>query len=328
MSSPGPSESNHPPGGTLDSGLAVELPNEIQRIIFEHAASLDGKCALRLCQVAKYVYTWVRPILYQRIVMQDPRSAISFFKTLRTKPRGHFEPMIRSLAVESTVTLPQAKAILVECSRRILLLTIFRKGSSRERILHYIKSPYLKRLTMVCHRDWDPNERQFGQPNAQYDIPVGLVASLTHLAIIIDYESGSWIHLVSALLASVYPDNDTYVIAYSAFQNLTHVATSVQGLNHNVRIRRVAQKLRYFAILEPREYSLPQHERLVARVRTLERSAEYPMAAPRSMVILRDLGDPHVWKVQDSFRPSDFWKEVERLVDGGFISDRGERWYV
>ncbi|KAF8902930.1 hypothetical protein CPB84DRAFT_822061 [Gymnopilus junonius] len=257
---------------------------------------------------------------------RHPRPPISHsFKTLRLKPRGYFESIIRSLAIESTVTLPQAKAILVESSRQIVLLTLFRKGSSKENILDYIKSPHLRRLTMVCHRDW-PDVRHIDQQNAQYDIPVGLVASSTHLAIIVDYDNGNWIHLDDALHALRSPNKPPYTIAYSAFQNLTHVATSLFGLNHTVRIRKVAQKLRYFAVLEPQGYPSAQHEQLVTRIRKLDKSAEYPLARSLSMVILKDLGDPHTWKVQDWFRPSDFWKKVETLVDGGLVSDQGERW--
>ncbi|KAF8902929.1 hypothetical protein CPB84DRAFT_822906 [Gymnopilus junonius] len=311
-----------PVTSALDPQLTVELPNEIQQLIFEYAASSDGKCALRLCQISRYVYTWIHPILYQRVVIQDPQSAVSFFKTLRSKPRGYFEPMIRSLAIASTVTLPQARASLVECSRRILLLTLFRKKTSKEKFLDYIKSPYLKRLTMVCFEDAEYN----GLPTAQYEIPLGLLASLTHLALVFDYWVGTWPHLSSALLASRYPDNALYATAYSSFQTLTHVALPVYGLDHNMMIRKMAKKLRYLAIVEPRGYTPEEHRQLVVNVKAYERSAEYATAVPRSMVILRDLGDPSVWKVQDSFRPSKFWKKVEKLVDEGYLSDQGEKW--
>ncbi|PPQ65430.1 hypothetical protein CVT26_000082 [Gymnopilus dilepis] len=305
--------------------FVFELPNEIQRIIFEYAATLDGKCAFRLCQVAKYVNTWIHPILYQRVVLQDPQAAVSLFQTLRSKPRGYFEPLIRSLAFASTVTLPQARALLVECSRRLLLLTVFRKSSSKERILDYVKTPYLRRLTMVCRRDWAPGIRFMGSPNAQYDIPLGIVASLTHLAIVVDHDYGNWNHLSQATMAPMYPNNETYVSAYSAFQNLTHVATSVKALTHQLKIKRVAKKLKYFAILEPKECTEGEHQQLLLRVRTIEKDASYH-GAPRCMVILKDLGDPEAWDVTDSFRPSEFWKMVERLVDEGYISDREEKW--
>ena len=205
------------------------------------------------------------------------------------------------------------------------MLTIFRNARSKEKILDYVKTPFLKRLTMVCHRDWPPEERWFGFPNAQYDIPVGLIGNLTHLAIVVDYDMGSWFSLNAAFYLDAYPDHPVNLGAYAAFQNLTHAATSSKALQHNVRIRKVAKNLRYFAILEHRDATEEEHAALVGKVRGMETTYEYP-SVPKSTVILKDLGDPDVWKVTDSFRPSELWRKVEKLVADGYISDREERW--
>ncbi|KAF8971126.1 hypothetical protein BDZ97DRAFT_1341106 [Flammula alnicola] len=82
-------------------------------------------------------------------VLRSLYAASCLLQTFRSKPRAYFENIVKSLAFDSTVTLSQAKPILVELSRRILLFSMFRTNEAPETFLGYIWSPYLRRLTMI-----------------------------------------------------------------------------------------------------------------------------------------------------------------------------------
>ncbi|KDR75033.1 hypothetical protein GALMADRAFT_248885 [Galerina marginata CBS 339.88] len=285
---------------TDDSEKVFDLPNEIQRPIFEYAARMDGRCAFNLAQVAQYVHAWTQPILYERVVVRNPHAASCLFRTL-------------------SVTLPQAKPLLSELSRRLIVFSLFRIRDFASPFLKFIKSPHLRRITLVCRCGDSSSRPSYAAP---YQIPQFLLSSLTHITIVIDYRHGYWNELMSAsLVTSTNIPSSSNVAAYSAFQNLTHFAISTPILNDIIQIRTVAKNLRYFVILEPCNFSQSEHSKILRKIRSWEYQGH-------STLVLKDLGSPELWSIDDSFRPSNFWKEVEGLVKEGYISDQEERWQL
>ncbi|KDR75031.1 hypothetical protein GALMADRAFT_69601 [Galerina marginata CBS 339.88] len=297
------------------NGFIFDLPNEIQRPIFEYAAKLDGRCAFNLGQVARYVYLWIQPILYERIVVRSPRAASCLLRTFRSKPRGYFERITKSLAFDNSVTLQQAKPILAECSRRIFLLSLFRTSNAEDSFLKFVRSPFLRRLTLVFSEQDD--QAPFLYRLAPYEMPFELLSSLTHLAIVIEYSHGPWMNLVLASQFSMNANITSYMNAQAAFQNLTHFAISSARFFAVVPIKKIAHNIRYFGVLAPCNLSQWGSDALIQSVRG---------TGDHSIVVLYDLGVADSWNVLDSFAPSEFWKTIEHLVDGGYISDKGEKW--
>nr|GAT51678.1 predicted protein [Mycena chlorophos] len=62
----------------------LDLPVELERIIFEMAARADVGTALKLVRVAHRVRDWVEPIIYQTVVVSRPSEELRLFRTERT----------------------------------------------------------------------------------------------------------------------------------------------------------------------------------------------------------------------------------------------------
>ncbi|KAF7319175.1 hypothetical protein HMN09_00254000 [Mycena chlorophos] len=61
----------------------LDLPVELERIIFELAARADIGTALKLVRVAHRVRDWVEPIIYQTVVVSRPSEELRLFRTER-----------------------------------------------------------------------------------------------------------------------------------------------------------------------------------------------------------------------------------------------------
>ncbi|KAF8902933.1 hypothetical protein CPB84DRAFT_1905429 [Gymnopilus junonius] len=291
-----------------------DLPVELHREIFEFAARLDGRCAFRLTQVARYVHVWIQPILYERVVLRSPEAAKTFIRTLRSKPFRYFEPLIKSLAFDSSIPTAQAKPILVECSKRLILLSIFREGDSPGIFMPFISSPILRRLTLV---ERGPKSEH---PRRVYKIRPEVYSSLTHLVIVSDLHQSLWDNLSTNACIRPWGTPENEKAGKLALQSLTHLAVTVNAIYGEMEIdliRQVAEKLRYLALLEPSNIATGKHEQLLMFLRAMDQ---------RFIVLIRDMGSADSWQVDDCFRPSQFWTKVENLVDSGYVSDRGDRW--
>ncbi|KAJ2925633.1 hypothetical protein H1R20_g11460, partial [Candolleomyces eurysporus] len=79
-----------------------DLPQDIGRIIFEIAASLDLQTGAFCALVSKQVKTWVEPVLYRYIRIKDRKSLEYLSRTIRkpdsTKPHAFFASHVKSLA--------------------------------------------------------------------------------------------------------------------------------------------------------------------------------------------------------------------------------------
>lgn len=117
----------------------VDLPHEIQRLIFEMAARSPRGAGFNLTQVAHYVYTWFiathyhrcpqncsldspqdRTNSYERIEIPSSRFAWSLLQTIRTKDRAFLDSTVRALAVSGDLNLRCAKLIFAACSQGIV----------------------------------------------------------------------------------------------------------------------------------------------------------------------------------------------------------------
>ncbi|KAJ7017167.1 hypothetical protein C8F04DRAFT_1157365 [Mycena alexandri] len=123
----------------------LDLPVELEREIFELAASTDVGTALRLATVARRVQAWVEPIIYSRVVVahapevdriaQQSRAILAgriarvhaskktpkeaqiprFIRTIPLRPASFFSRHVKSLHV-GNLTEPELVAALSACT--------------------------------------------------------------------------------------------------------------------------------------------------------------------------------------------------------------------
>jgi len=259
--------------------------------------------------------------LYARVVVRSAHSGNCLLRTIRDRPRGYFNPFVKSLAFGQGVPDAQVKAILAEF-RRIIIFSIFRLSGKSEKFVRYIRSPYLRRLTIVCL--WENSAGRGPPPDLPiHELPVGPMSLLTHFAVIVDYfhPRGVWHSPIPGLPS---PTSMT-PLTPNPYENLTHFATCSDRWGSMIDLPTVAKKLRYFAVLE-RGWMLPlplsTHASLVRSMQSI--------GDPRFVIIqgmaYNPYGEPSSWNIDDCFAPSGFWNKVERLVDEGFLSDQGDRW--
>ncbi|KAJ7665897.1 hypothetical protein DFH06DRAFT_262227 [Mycena polygramma] len=121
----------------------LDLPVELEREIFELAASTDVRTALRLAIVARRVQAWVEPIIYSRVVVAHPpgvsaqtqysRSilrtarrlksskepnqipALRFIRTIPFRPASFFARHVKCLQI-GNLSEPELITILSACT--------------------------------------------------------------------------------------------------------------------------------------------------------------------------------------------------------------------
>jgi len=312
-----------------DRHIGIEFPNELQNLIFDYAARSDGRCARELVQVSQYVNQWwvafnirivtqisfwnrINPILYERIVVRGPQSAMCLLRTIRERPRGYFTSFIKSLAFSDDVMLPLVKPILAEFSKSIIVFTVFRTSDSPDNFLQFVRSPYLRRLTLVHKRV--PGSRPYLWENP-YEIPSDMVSLLTHLAVVIDYQHGGWRTLTEATRRHNRDHADPDLMA--PFRNLTCFAVSHLCWTSTKDLRLIAKNLRCFAILGSEATRGEENERTLKAMVKLQ---------DRRFILISKYGRPGDWSVDNAFTPSNFWMQIEAMVSQGYISDEGALW--
>ncbi|EDR12200.1 uncharacterized protein LACBIDRAFT_323297 [Laccaria bicolor S238N-H82] len=301
-------DETHPPATTN-----IDLPHEIQRLIFEMAARSHRGAGFNLIQVAHFVYTWIEPILYERIEILGSSVAPSLLRAIRMKDPAFLHSTVRALAISGDVDLKYVKPIFA-ASRGIVSFSPWGIAVNPLIYLPFIRSPYLRRLALIS-----------GPPHdSAFNIPTEMLTKLTHVVVVSNFSWTSWIDLDRALnlksTASSAPvasltATPTTLASFAAFQNLTHFAVAQRYWPHISNIREVAQKLRYFVILSQSDALV--HRDIIMR-------AVLSLNDRRLVVVnMKHFWD---WPQGDSRFVTTFWDKVETLVSGGFISDQGDRW--
>ncbi|PPQ98729.1 hypothetical protein CVT24_003437 [Panaeolus cyanescens] len=295
-----------------------DFPNEIQFVIFHRAARSHSSCAYTLTLVSRHVHEWIQPILYEHVVIRNPRAAMCFYRTIKSRPKGYIESFVKTLAFDSSVKLADAKPILARCSSNITTFLSFRKTDSPHSLVELLdERATLQRLTLV----YQHSPMLISTPMEQrYEIPSKIVTSLTHLIAVFDLSS-HWSDITRELLraSDTRSTKPSVPAAFAKFQNLTHVAFPSNAWWNFSPIQEVATKLQVLAVLEPANCSPIKHSQLLNTIRA---------TGDRRLIIVEKLGTASLWRVdsEDCWGPYDFWERIQGLVDLGYISDSGERW--
>ncbi|PPQ72983.1 hypothetical protein CVT24_000296 [Panaeolus cyanescens] len=92
-----------------------DLPLELQREIFVAAADLHPGSALRLVLVARKVYSWIQPLIYETVVLGTTDTAL-FLRTMDTLPIDFLALHVRNLCLSVSVGARDALKILRTCT--------------------------------------------------------------------------------------------------------------------------------------------------------------------------------------------------------------------
>ena len=295
--------------------VAIKLPNEIQRIIFEIATKLDGRCAYRLILVAKYVHDWIAPILYERVVIRDEKAAYHLLRSIQSYGPNHFLPLTKSLSVGRQIPHKLIKPLFTRLSKAVISFTIFRDMEDPDHLLRYVRSPFIRRLTLIY---LDPLGRRF-------EIPLDISSSISHLAYITHTSHGGFNMSHAIKIASAIQRNDIAWLNTLAlplpplppFHRLTFIAVSRERWPTTFGILNLAPELKCFALLLPKNSIMQQ---ISQSIQTIKQTRD-----PRVVVITR-YGHPVEWRIDDGFTPSNFWTVVEDLSRNRYLCDDGERW--
>ncbi|GJJ14575.1 hypothetical protein Clacol_008840 [Clathrus columnatus] len=76
-----------------------DLPQDLVRLIFEHAAVMSSKAAISLTLVSRQVRGWVEPILYHTVVLWTSQSVNLFRVPFNSKPMSFFAHHVRNLFI-------------------------------------------------------------------------------------------------------------------------------------------------------------------------------------------------------------------------------------
>ncbi|KAF9527388.1 hypothetical protein CPB83DRAFT_895400 [Crepidotus variabilis] len=301
--------------------FSIELPNELQEIIFKTAARSDGRCALNLLKTARFVHDWVYTILYERVTLCSSASAHCLLRTLRNQytPRNYALkrdislPKPLSLTLSYDISQSQAKPIFSQLSKGLITYTIFRTLKNSDHYLWFMKSPFIRRIVLIYQIHSEESSHPVGQYPQEEEIPVGVLSSLSHFALVSDHLRGGC-SLRTAFSIAGTPG----ATLQSPFLRLTCFATSwTRWRTTWPGIIQHAKALRYFAILGPANSQLT--ESVLKHLR--------PRKDPRFVFISRGgYGEPNSWKAEDGFSPSSFWSTIEALVKDHYMCDDGEKW--
>ncbi|KAF8966631.1 hypothetical protein BDZ97DRAFT_622358 [Flammula alnicola] len=90
------------------------LPVELQREIFVVAANAERGGALRLVLVARRIYSWVQPHIYDMVTLGSDDTAL-FLRTMETVPPEFFASHVKKLCLSVSVSAANAERILSVC---------------------------------------------------------------------------------------------------------------------------------------------------------------------------------------------------------------------
>lgn len=251
-------------------------------------------------------------------MIRNPRAAICFYRTIKSRAKGYIESLVKTLAFDSSVKLADAKPILVRCSKNLTTFYNFRKTDSPHSFVELLdERTTLQRLTLV----YQHSPMLISTPMEQrYEIPSRIVTSLTHLIAVFDLSS-HWSDITREVLraSDTRSTKPSVPTAFAKFQNLTHVAFPSNAWWNFSPIQEVATNLLVLAVLEPADCGQIKHAQLLSTIRA---------TGDRRLIIVKDLGTPSYWKLdsEDCWGPHDFWTRIQGLIDIGCITDSGDKW--
>ncbi|SJK96926.1 uncharacterized protein ARMOST_00175 [Armillaria ostoyae] len=93
-----------------------DLPIELEREIFELAATLYPGSAYHLTTISKRVQIWMEILIYQTVVLDLPKSRTNLFlRTVDSRPASFFASRVKNLYL-TFVSFPQAWKVLSVCT--------------------------------------------------------------------------------------------------------------------------------------------------------------------------------------------------------------------
>ncbi|KAJ7489319.1 hypothetical protein FB451DRAFT_686851 [Mycena latifolia] len=106
---------------------APVFPPELEREIFETAAVRHRNTIPALLRVARRVLTWIEPLLYRVIRLDDASMAHAVRRAMQTKPAGFFQKSVRYVSFVSSplsvLSVEETYALLRLCPRILSLHT-------------------------------------------------------------------------------------------------------------------------------------------------------------------------------------------------------------
>ncbi|TRM70324.1 hypothetical protein BD626DRAFT_392039 [Schizophyllum amplum] len=95
--------------------MAIELPIELHRLVFEICGWSEPHTLPTLVLVSSTVRTWTNPILYSVITLWEQRTADLFVNTLESPTSAHHASLVRNLCLTKAVGHRRALRILTLC---------------------------------------------------------------------------------------------------------------------------------------------------------------------------------------------------------------------
>ncbi|GLB45048.1 hypothetical protein LshimejAT787_1901260 [Lyophyllum shimeji] len=276
------------------------FPDELQRLIFETAARADRKTARQLVLVARHVRKWIEPILYECIIIRTQRDATLLFEAIGKKPHGFLAANVKSLAIGDSVTFQQSKAILAACSQNIVDFAVWADARNPTIFLPFIRSHSVRRLSLKS------------QPRSELTFPPSLLSSLTHLMVLDGPYSWFQMREAARHTGCAHTGDPPYCVASSLFKSLTHFGVCSQNWGSTQSILKVAQNLRYFAVVVPPRFK--PAAKIAERIREI---------GDRRVVLVEHDHTIENWEA-DVRGGSGVWEHAERLVRDGYFAEYGE----
>ncbi|CDO74458.1 hypothetical protein BN946_scf184979.g13 [Trametes cinnabarina] len=136
------------------------LPVELVRDIFEHAAHADRATARNLTLVSSTVRHWTDPILYDTVVLSTTRSLRAFVAAIANKPSEFVRSHVRNLGIFTLGPVQSIDRVLKACAGVHSLACGFSLPSYMQthgsEALQSLKEPREQHLLGVACRDgWD-----------------------------------------------------------------------------------------------------------------------------------------------------------------------------
>ncbi|CCM01110.1 uncharacterized protein FIBRA_03158 [Fibroporia radiculosa] len=195
------------------------LPTELLRDIFEHAAVADIITARALSLVSSAVHHWTDPILYRTVVLSSARDLRSFLSAISHKPADFVRTRVKHLGIFALGPVQSIDRVLSACRDVQSLACGFHlpgykqvRGCDALQALQRSREQHL--LGLSCRDGWDtalvgPSVTHLrihltscdaGDPNAPFGLALGTgspsdsgwerligLSALTHLAIVYRY---------------------------------------------------------------------------------------------------------------------------------------------
>ena len=136
------------------------LPVELVRDIFEHAAHSDRATARNLTLVSSAVRHWTDPILYNTVILSSARSLRAFLTAIANKPADFVRTRIHNLGIFTVGPVQSIDRVLTACAGVRSLACGFSlpsyKQSQGVAALQSLTQPREQHLLGVACRDgWD-----------------------------------------------------------------------------------------------------------------------------------------------------------------------------